>query len=73
MNSAKWTLFAIGYQCVFAYCTALVINQLGNIALGQANIVGIIASLVIIAFALYMLFRQYKESTSFKSKLSIEA
>ena len=73
MNSAKWTLFAIGYQCVFAYCTALVINQLGNIALGQANIVGIIASLVIIAFALYMLFRPYKESTSFKSKLSIEA
>ncbi len=73
MNSAKWTLFAIGYQCVFAYCTALVINQLGNIALGQANIVGIIVSLVIIAFALYMLFRPYKESTSFKSKLSIEA
>ncbi len=73
MNSAKWTFFAIGYQCVFAYCTALVINQLGNIALGQANIVGIIASLVIIAFALYMLFRPYKKSTSFKSKLSIEA
>ena len=73
MNSAKWTFFAIGYQCVFDYCTALVINQLGNIALGQANIVGIIASLVIIAFALYMLFRPYKESTSFKSKLSIEA
>ncbi len=73
MNSAKWTFFAIGYQCVFAYCTALVINQLGNIALGQANIVGIIASLVIIAFVLYMLFRPYKESTSFKSKLSIEA
>ena len=73
MNSAKWTLFAIGYQCVFAYCTAIVITQLGNIALGQANIVGIIASLVIIAFALYMLFRPYKESTSFKSKLSIEA
>lgn len=73
MNSAKWTFFAIGYQCVFAYCTALVINQIGNIVLGQANIIGIIASLVIIALVLYMLFRPYKESSSFKSKLSIEA
>lgn len=73
MNSAKWTFFAIGYQCVFAYCTALVINQIGNIVLGQANIIGIIASLVVIALVLYMLFRPYKESSSFKSKLSIEA
>lgn len=72
MNSAKWTLFAIGYQCVFAYCTALVIYQIGSALTGSPNVIGLIASLVIIAFALYLLFRPYKESTTFKSKLSIE-
>lgn len=73
MNSAKWTLFAIGYQCVFAYCTALVIYQVGSALTGSPNVIGLIASLVIVAFALYLLFRPYKESTTFKSKLSIEA
>ena len=72
MNSAKWTLFAIGYQCVFAYCTALVIYQVGSALTGSPNVIGLIASLVIVAFALYLLFRPYKESTTFKSKLSIE-
>ncbi|MDO4302240.1 MAG: ferrous iron transport protein B [Clostridia bacterium] len=73
MNSPKWTVFAIGYQCVFAYLAALVIYQIGSALTGNVNIIGLIVSLVIIAFALYMLFRPYKESTSFKSKLSIEA
>lgn len=73
MNSAKWTLFAIGYQCVFAYCTSLVIYQVGSALTGSPNVIGLIASLVIVAFALYLLFRPYKESTTFKSKLSIEA
>ncbi len=31
MNSAKWTLFAIGYQCVFAYAVSLIIYQVGSI------------------------------------------
>ena len=31
MNSAKWTWFAIGYQCVFAYAFALVVYQLSLI------------------------------------------
>lgn len=73
MNSAKWTWFAIGYQCIFAYCTALVINQIGNIFAGTPNIIGIIASLVIVAFALFMLFRPHNESTELKTKLSVEA
>ena len=31
MNNAKWTWFAIGYQCLLAYCVSLVINQVGNL------------------------------------------
>ena len=73
MNSPKWTLFAVGYQCVFAYCTSLVIFQIGSALSGSVNVLGLIASLVIIGAALYLLFRPYKESTTFKSKLSIEA
>ncbi len=46
MNNAKWTWFAIGYQCGFAYLVAFVINQLGSIALGTANVFGIIVSIV---------------------------
>lgn len=63
MNSAKWTWFAIGYQCIFAYLVALVINQIGNIFIGSVNIVGVIVSVAVIALAVYMLFRPYKNSS----------
>lgn len=55
MNSAKWTLFAIMYQCVFAYCVSLVVYQLGMLFTGTENVVGVTAAAAIIAFAGYML------------------
>lgn len=55
MNSAKWTLFAIMYQCVFAYCVSLVVYQLGMLFTGTGNVVGVTAAAAIIAFAGYML------------------
>ena len=66
MNSAKWTWFAIGYQCVLAYCVALVINQVGNLV-----VYGIFSPWLIVAAALIVLFiwllvRPYKESTTLK-------
>ena len=39
MNSAKWTWFAIGYQCLFAYAVGLIIFQLGSIFTGSLNAV----------------------------------
>ncbi|MGN1003063.1 MAG: nucleoside recognition domain-containing protein, partial [Oscillospiraceae bacterium] len=63
MNSAKWTWFAIGYQCGFAYVIALMINQFGGAFTGNLNIVGLIAALACLALMLYMLFRPYKEAT----------
>ncbi len=63
MNSAKWTWFAIGYQCGFAYLAALVVNQLGSAFAGAGNIFGVIVAIAVIAFALYMLIRPSKESS----------
>ena len=67
MNSAKWTWFAIGYQCVFAYASAFVVYQLGMLFTGAANVLGSIIAFAIVAFALYMLFRPYKESETLKA------
>ena len=60
MNSAKWTAFAIGYQCVFAYAVSLIIYQLGSAFTGNVNVVGLIAAAAVIIFGLYMLVRPNK-------------
>ena len=63
MNNAKWTWFAIGYQCGFAYLIALMINQFGNLFLGHASVIGLIFALAALAGMLYLLFKPYKEAT----------
>jgi ferrous iron transport protein B len=65
MNSPKWTWFAIGYQCVFAYVTAFIVYQLGLLFTGRVNILGTAAATVLTAGILYMLFRPYSESRTF--------
>ena len=68
MNSRKWTWFAIGYQCVFAYVIALMINQFGGLFTGNANILGVIVAVILLAGIIYMLCKPYKEAT----KLSVK-
>ena len=68
MNNAKWTWFAIGYQCIFAYAAALVINQLGLLIQGSGNAIGTVVAILIVAFTLYMLFKPYKESNELRTK-----
>ena len=63
MNSRKWTWFAIGYQCGFAYAVALMINQFGMAFTGSINVLGTIVAVAVLAFMLYMLFKPYKEAT----------
>ena len=64
MNNARWTWFAIGYQCVFAYAVALMINQFGGALTGHANAIGLVAALLVLAFIVYMLFfKKYTEAT----------
>ena len=60
MNNAKWTWFAIGYQCGFAYIVSLMIYQIGCAFAGDVHIVGLIAAVVVLAALLYMLFRKNK-------------
>ena len=68
MNSAKWTWFAIGYQCGFAYVIALMINQFGNLFTGNANILGVIVAVILLAGIIYMLCKPYKEATKLAVK-----
>ena len=68
MNNRKWTWFAIGYQCGFAYVIALMINQFGGLFTGSANILGVIVAVALLAGMIYMLVRPYKEAT----KLSVK-
>ncbi len=63
MNNAKWTWFAIGYQCGFAYVISLMINQFGGLFTGSANILGVIVAFALLAGMIYMLVRPYKEAT----------
>ena len=69
MNSPKWTWFAIGYQCGFAYVIALMINQFGGLFTGNVNVIGLIFAVALLALIVYMLFRPYKEATKLTSKV----
>ena len=70
MNSAKWTWFAIGYQCVFAYAVSLCIYQFGSLFTGGGVGIGTIAAVLVVIGFLYLLFRPYKESTSLNMNIS---
>ena len=67
MNNAKWTWFAIGYQCGFAYLVSMCIYQIGSAVTGNMNVPGLVVSLVVLAGTLYMLFKPYKEATTLKT------
>ncbi len=68
MNNAKWTLFAIGYQTVFAYAISLCIYQIGSLFSGHFGIGTVVAIAIVIAL-IYLLVRPYKES----NKLTISS
>ncbi|MDR3305509.1 MAG: ferrous iron transport protein B [Clostridiales Family XIII bacterium] len=55
MMSAKWTWFAVGYQCGFAYVVALIIYQMGMLASGHFG-VGTVFAILCILVIVYMLF-----------------
>ena len=69
MNNGKWTWFAIGYQCGFAYVVALMINQFGNAFTGSLNIIGLVAAIAALVLIIYMLVRPYKEATKLSTKV----
>ena len=80
MNSAKWTWFAIGYECGFAYVVALMINQFGNLFTGRIgenpvlNILSLIVAAVIFGFGIYMFFfKKYNEANRLTKEVKVGA
>ena len=66
MNSGRWTAFAIGYQCVFAYLTSFCIYNIGTLFAGkffwwEALLGGL--SFLLIGGIVYMLARKNKNLT----------
>ena len=68
MNNAKWTWFAIGYMCVFAYAVALMTFQIGGLFVGNLNVIGLIFAAAVLVFMLYQLFKPYKEASTLTIK-----
>ena len=69
MNNRKWTWFAIGYQCGFAYLISLMVNQFGGLFTGSVNVIGLIFAVAALALMVYMLVRPYKEATKLNAKV----
>ena len=70
MNSGKWTVFAIGYQTVFAYIVSLCIYQIGSAFTGNLNLVGLAVAIVFVLLAVFMLVKPYKEATKLTKKIN---
>ncbi|MGN0604963.1 MAG: ferrous iron transporter B [Oscillospiraceae bacterium] len=73
MNNAKWTAFAITYQCLFAYAVSLIIYQFGLLFTGSVNVIGLIFAVIVLVFIIYMLARPYKESNRLTAKVKVKA
>ena len=71
MNSQKWTWFAIGYQCGFAYAISLMVNQFGALFTGNANVLGVIVAVILFACIVYMLCKPYKEASKLTTKVKV--
>ncbi|MEG0541924.1 MAG: nucleoside recognition domain-containing protein, partial [Angelakisella sp.] len=70
MNSAKWTWFAIGYLCVFAYAVSLIVYQLGLLFTGGGFAALTAVAFVLLAGFVYLLVRKnrYEEKSHVKQK-----
>ncbi|MBP3940568.1 MAG: ferrous iron transport protein B [Christensenellaceae bacterium] len=62
MNNPKWTWFAIGYMCAFAYAISLIVYQVGMAFTGAIDIFWLIIALALAAGIIWMLMRPYKEA-----------
>ncbi len=64
MNSARWTMGAIGYMCGFAYIISMIVYQIGGLITGEAPFgIFTVIAIALLAGLLYLLFRPYKESS----------
>ena len=81
MNNPKWTIFAVAYQCLFAYSIALIFNQFGLLFTGQlmagstvmdvVNIISLVIAFALIGLIIWMLFRPYKEASKLEQDVKV--
>ncbi|MBP5180108.1 MAG: ferrous iron transport protein B [Clostridiales bacterium] len=71
MNNAKWTWFAIGYECGFAYVVSLVVYQMMMMFAGEGSVFGIIISFILIAAFIWLMVRPYKEASVLDKKVIV--
>ncbi len=69
MGSIKWTLFAVGYQTLFAYALSLIVYQLGMLFSGHGFGIGTAVALLVLVSLLYLLFVPYKKDSEEKEDL----
>lgn len=60
MNSGRWTLFAIGYMCVFAYVISMIVFQIGLLISGGGVTVFTVVAFGLLALMGYLLLRKNK-------------
>lgn len=72
MNNKKWTIFAIAYQCVFAYIIALIIYQIGNLVLNGIFGIGTIVAIVLLIGMIYLLVRPAKKADKLEVEFSVK-
>ena len=76
LNSPKWMLFAVGYQCAFAYVVSLIIYNFGCLFTGRLQgalgIVSLIVAAAALGFICFMLFKPYKESTKLTANVKVK-
>ena len=70
MQSGKWSAFAIGYQCGFAYLVSIMIYQFGSLISGGGFTVWTAVAFGVLAFFLFMLFRPGYKSAGVKTKVA---
>lgn len=58
MNNFKWSAFAIGYQCAFAYAVSLMVYQFGSAFTGKLNIAGVVCAAAVLAGLVYLAVRK---------------
>lgn len=68
MNSAKWTWFAIGYLCVFAYTIALIVYQLGSLLAGNGFTIFTAVGIALLLGLIYLLVRKNKYEKRMEEK-----
>ncbi len=73
MNNGKWTAFAIGYQCSFAYAVSLIIYQFGTFATTRIFTLGTAAAAVVFVIMMYYLFRPVPKDVKVTNVRSVAA